>query len=221
MSLKDSLDQINGLYRQEKPAIEIEYNFGGSSSLEQQIEQGAPVDIFLSASPREMNALEAAHLLVEGSRRDLVGNEIVLVRPVNRRAILEFQDLAGPEVAKFAMGDPASVPAGQYSEQVLTSLGLYDTLRPKIILTKDVRQVLTYVSTGNVDAGMVYQTDANITHDVRIVAVAPPGSHAPIVYTVAVLERSHDRRSALDFERFLSSRAARQVFRSQGFRPLE
>ncbi len=221
ISLKDSLEQINNLYGRERPGVKIDYNFGGSGSLAQQIEQGAPVDIYISASPLEMNALSAAHLLAGDTRRDLLSNEIVLVTPANHHGISGFHGLTGLEVAKFAIGDPDSVPAGQYSKQVLDSFGLYDKLRPKIIFTKDVRQVLTYVATGNVDAGLVYQTDAYTTHDIRIVAAAPPGSHAPIIYSVAVLQNSRDRATALDFEGFLLGTAARQVFRNQGFRPLE
>lgn len=221
ISLEESLQEIGSLYHEQNPKVRIDYNFGGSGSLQQQIEQGAPVDLFVSASLREMNTLEAEGLVAEGTRRNLVSNEIVLVAPARLSGITGFGELAGPKVKKFAMGEPASVPAGEYSRQVLTFLRLYDKLRPKIIFTQDVRQVLTYVSTENVEAGMVYQTDAEIAAGAKVVAVAPPGSHAPIVYPVAVLKKSPLQSSAREFERFLLSPAAQQVFVKRGFRRVE
>ena len=162
VSLEEALQEIQQLYRRQKPDVQITYNFAGSGTLEQQIEQGAPVDVFISASPRELDALAVKGLLVEESRTDLVQNQIVLVTPRDPKLVNGFDDLTGAAVKRVALGEPETVPAGRYAKQVLTYFHLFDALQPKLIFTKDVRQALTYVATGNVDAALVYQTEARL-----------------------------------------------------------
>jgi molybdate transport system substrate-binding protein len=219
VSLKDVLDEIAQLYRVQKPSVVLRFNLGGSGTLQRQIEQGAPVDVFISASPTEMDSLESKSLLVPGTRKDLARNRIVLIVPNDKTGIAGFQDLAKPEVKLIALGEPQTVPAGKYAQEVLTHLGLYDRLKPKYVLGRDVRQVLTYVATGNTDAGIVYATDAQTSKKVKVVATAPEDSHSPVIYPVAIIKGAKNSGGARDFENFLLGSQARAVFQKYGFTP--
>ncbi len=218
ISLEAPLDAIAQLYRQRHPGVRIRFNFGGSGTLEQQIAQGAPVDVFISASRREMDALAARGMIAAGSERDLVTNEIVLVVPPPSHLVSTFGDLARREVNRIAMAEPTSVPAGLYARQVLEHAALWDRIRPKLVFAANVRSVLIDVETANADAGLVYETEARLSTRVREVAVAPPGSHAPIVYPAAVIQSSPRGSLAGDFVRFLSGPEALEVFERYGFR---
>lgn len=193
----------------------VEFNFGGSGALGRQIESGAPADVFVSAGPKPMDELAAKGLLLEGTRRDLVRNTVVLV--ASNAAVASFQSLADSRVKHVALGDPASVPAGDYGRQVLLSLGLWEPLQPKLVFAPDVRHVLTYVATGNADAGIVYGTDAIGERGVRTVGPAPPGTHEPVVYPVAVIHRTRDAEAARRFVEFLAGEQAQARFREFGF----
>jgi len=216
-SLQDAMKAIAPLYTQEQANVIITYNFGSSGSLQQQIEQGAPVDVFLSAAPKQMNALQEKDLLLTDTRKDLLKNSIVLVTPKDKTDISNFKGLTTDKVSKVAIGDPESVPAGQYGKEVLTSLNLYKPIQDKLVFAKDVRQVLSYVETGNVEAGLVYATDANVSDNVKVVATASETSHAPIIYPVAVLKESKYPDSAKAFVQFLSTEPAKAVFEEYGF----
>jgi molybdate transport system substrate-binding protein len=218
ISLKDALDEIAQLYYAETPGTVIHFNLGGSGTLQHQIEQGAPVDVFISASEDQMNGLESEGLLSPGTRRDLVKNTVVLIVPKGKSGISSFQDLARPEVKEIAIGDPQTVPSGKYAQEVLTHFHLYERLKPKFVLTKDVRQVLTYVITGNVDAGIVYATDAKISAAVSVVATAPKDSHSPAIYPVAALKTSKQSAEAKRFLDFLMSAKAQGIFEKYGFK---
>jgi len=218
ISLKDALDELKQIYTGENPNASIATNYGASGTLQLQIEQGAPVDVFLSAAPKQMDALETKGLLLEGTRRDLLRNEIVLIVPKDStQHISSFQDLTRSDVKQVALGEPTAVPAGQYTKEVLTHLGIYEAVSSKAVLGKDVRQVLTYVETGNVDAGVVYATDAQSSSKVRVVTQAPPGSHAPVIYPLAVIKSSKNPVAAKQFADFLASPAATAVFQKYGF----
>ncbi len=218
-SLQDAMSMIQLVYEEANPGVTLTYNFGSSGSLQQQIEQGAPVDIFLSASPKQMDALEKKDLLLEGTRTELLKNSIVLVTPADKATVSGFEDLDKETVHRLSIGEPDSVPAGQYGKETLESLGLYDTVQSKIVFAKDVRQVLTYVETGNVEAGLVYSSDAERSEQVQIVAVAPDGSHAPIVYPGAVLIDSANPDGAATFLDFLGTAEAIAIFENFGFLP--
>jgi molybdate transport system substrate-binding protein len=219
ISLKDALDEIARAYAIANIGTTIHTNYGSSGALQLQIEQGAPVDIFISAAPRQMDALTAKGLLLEGTRKDLLRNEVVLIVPQDSTAkISSFQDLAQPDVKQVALGEPATVPAGQYAKEVLTHFGIYDAVRAKAILAKDVRQVLTYVATGNVDTAIVYKTDALSSAKVKIVAQAPEDSHAPVVYPVAIIKDTRNPAAAKQFLAFLTGPQAGAIFRRFGFK---
>lgn len=221
ISLKDVLDEIDVLYRDENPDAVIHLNLGASGTLQRQIEEGAPVDIFISAAPAQMDALASRNLILAGTRKDLVKNSVVLITPKDRPGIANFQDLFRPDVKVIAIGDPQTVPAGKYAQEVLTHLGLYDRLKPKFVLAKDVRQVLTYVETGNADAGIVYATDARTSNRVSVVVTAPEDSHSPVIYPVAVLAGSKNPAPARNFEDFLLASKASAVFQKYGFIPAQ
>jgi molybdate transport system substrate-binding protein len=219
ISLKDALDKVAQAYRADRPDTVIHFNLGASGTLQRQIERGAPVDIFISASEDQMNSLESKGLLLPGTRRDLVKNTVVLIVPKGKTGISSFQDLARPEVKVIAIGEPQTVPAGKYAQEVLTHFRLYDQLKPRLVLGKDVRQVLTYVITGNADAGIVYATDAMTTPEVTVVATAPEDSHSPVIYPVAILKSSKETDEAKRFLDFLAGTKAKDVFKKYGFEP--
>lgn len=219
ISLKDALDEIAKLYNAEQPGTAIRFNLGGSGTLQRQIEQGAPVDIFISASPKEMDALESQGLLLADTRRNLVKNSVVLIVPAGSNEISNFQDLTKPAAKIIAIGEPRTVPAGKYAQEVLAHFGLYDQLKPKLVLAKDVRQVLTYVETGNADAGIVYATDAKSSSKISVVATAPTDSHSPVIYPGAVIKNSVSPAAAKSFLQFLAGAKARELFQKYRFIP--
>lgn len=215
-SLKDALAETESVYKHLHPGAEFDNNFGSSGTLATQIDQGAPVDIFLSAAAKPMDDLEAKGLIVSVTRRNLLRNSLVLIAPLDSQ-LKDFQGLASSAISVIAIGDPASVPAGQYGKQTLTALRLFDVVKAKLVFGKDVRQVLTYVETGNADAGIVYATDARVSGKVRVVAAAPETTHDSIVYPAAVVTGSRNAENARLFLNYLSSPPARAVFQKYGF----
>jgi len=217
ISLKDALDELGREYERDHPGAKITYNYGASGTLQHQIEQGAPVDIFFSAAEKQMDEIAAKGLVVSETRRDVVGNTLALIAPSSSDSIHKFQDLANADVKVIALGDPATVPAGMYAHQTLEHLGLLAAVEKKAVYGKDVRQVLTYVATGNADAGLVYRTDAQTSPNVRTVFTAPPDSHDPIRYPVAVLKDSKNAAAARAFVEFLEGPHALEIFEKYGF----
>jgi molybdate transport system substrate-binding protein len=163
-----------------------------------------------------MDDLEAKGLVEPGTRRNLLRNTLVLIAPRDSQ-LRGFEGLTDKSVRTIALGDPGSVPAGRYGQQTLTALHLFDQVKSKVVLAKDVRQVLAYVETGNADAGIVYATDAETTNRVRVVATAPESTHDRIVYPAAVVKTSHNAEAAHRFIEFLSTPAAKAIFIKHGF----
>ena len=217
ISLKDVLDEIALLYRAENPDTKIHFNLGASGSLQLQIEQGAPVDVFISAAPKQMDALQAENLLVTGTRKTLVENELVLIVPKGKTGITSFTDLTRPEVKLIAVGEPNAVPAGKYAQEIISHFGIYDQLKSKFVEAQNVRQVLTFVETGDADAGIVYRTDAMTSNKVTVVSTAPEDSHSPVIYPVAIIKSSKNVAVASDFVHFLLGPKSRAVFQKYGF----
>jgi len=215
-SLKDGLAEAETTYRQSHASVSFSNNFGSSGALAIQIDQGAPANVFLSAASKPMDDLESKGLIVPGTRRNLLRNTLVLIAPLDSK-LRDFQGLADNSVREIALGDPASVPAGQYGKQTIVALHLWDQLKAKLVLAKDVRQVLTYVETGNTDAGLVYATDAQSSSKVRLVAAAPESTHDPIVYPAAVVKGGHSEGAARTFVEYLGSPAALAIFVRHGF----
>jgi molybdate transport system substrate-binding protein len=217
-SLTDALKEINDQYVQKRPYVTVTPNFAGSGTLQKQIEQGAPADIFISAAATQMEALQKQSLLLDGSRKDLLNNQVVLIVPGDSTlGITSFNDLIDDGVKKIAIGDPKSVPAGTYGQQAFNELGISAQIQSKLVLGNDVRQVLSYVETGNVDAGVVYSTDARTSTKVKVVASAPEDINAKVVYPVAVIKASKNADDAKDYVDFLFTSEAKAVFEKYGF----
>ncbi|MBD2139084.1 molybdate ABC transporter substrate-binding protein [Anabaena sp. FACHB-1237] len=216
-SLKEVMEEIKPIYQQNHPNVNINYNFANSGALQQQIEQGAPVDIFISAAKKQVDALEKKGLLVSGTRSIVAKNRLVLVVPKNVVGVTSFYSLQDAKVKKIAIGEPRSVPAGQYAEQVLRKLKIWEKVKSKLVFANTVRQVLAFVENGNTDAGLVYVTDAKISNKVKVVVTADEKYHSPIIYPLAVVKRSKNIDVAKDFSKFLVSDQAKAIFKKYGF----
>ncbi|MFC4402748.1 molybdate ABC transporter substrate-binding protein [Gracilibacillus xinjiangensis] len=219
-SLQDALTDITTIFEKENPRIKVNYNFGGSGSLQQQISQGAPVDIFFSAADDKFKHLVNEGLIEDGQSTNLLQNELALIIPSRGQiAIAGFTDLIHAD--KVAIGTPESVPAGKYAKETLESLNRWDSMENKVIFAKDVRQVLTYVETNNVDAGIVYLTDALISDKVKIIATAETTMHTPIVYPVGIVKNRQSVTETEQFYSYLQSEQALQIFEKYGFKGLK
>ncbi|WP_102691446.1 molybdate ABC transporter substrate-binding protein [Rummeliibacillus pycnus] len=216
-SLQDALNSLKTTYEKEHSHVKITYNFGGSGALQQQISQGAPVDLFFSAAEDKFAQLIKEGLIEKSQGVNLLSNDLVLVVPKkNESGIHSFQDLT--KANKVALGIPESVPAGQYGTETLKNMKIWETVKPQVVYAKDVRQVLTYVETGNVDAGIVYRTDAMISKKSTIAAVADDNTHTPIIYPLGIVKESKHIKEAKAFYDYLQSQKAMDVFKSYGFK---
>ncbi|MCI1209622.1 MAG: molybdate ABC transporter substrate-binding protein [Treponema sp.] len=219
-SLTNAMNECITLYGTNHPAVKVTPTYASSGALRKQIEQGAPADLFFSASEKHMTALMDEDLIMNDTKTDLLKNEVVLIVPKGSTAgIASFNDVDSDKVTQAAIGEPSSVPAGSYAKEVFTSLGIYGNIESggKLVFGKDVRQVLSYVEQGNVQAGAVYSTDAAISDSVTVVATAPDGSHRPIVYPAAIVKTTEHEQAAKDFLAFLESSDALDIFTKYGF----
>lgn len=217
-SLTKALTEINSLYVVDNPKMTITPNFGGSGTLQTQIENGALVDVFLSAAIDKMDNLQNKDLLINDTRRNLVNNNIVMIVPADSTlGLTSFNDLTLDKVKKVAVGDPKSVPAGDYAHQAFDLLGITAKVQPKEVLGANVGQVLTYVEGDNVDAGIVYSTDALTSTKVKVVASAPAEINAKVTYPVAVIKATKIPDAARKYMDFLFSAQAKAVFKKYGF----
>jgi len=217
ISLKAPLETIGQSYERVHPDERVVCNFGASGTLQHQIEQGAPVDIFISAGESQMDALEKDNVLVPGTRRDLLGNQLVLIVPTRSEGVKDFTDLTKSTVKSIAVGNPQVVPAGTYAKETLENLGLLPKIQRKLVYAQDVRQALAYVEAGDADAGLVYVTDARTSNAVRVVATAPSNSHLPILYPVALLKDSKSPEAARTLLETLESSDSLNTFEKYGF----
>jgi len=217
-SLTDVITEINALYMEKNSNVTITANFASSGTLQQQIEQGAPVDVFFSAAAKQMDNLQNGDLILVNTRQNVVNNSLVLVVPLDSTLnITSFEDLTTDKVQKIAVGDPSFVPAGNYAKQAFDLLGITSQIESKQIIGSDVRQVLTYVETGEVDAGCVYATDALISAGVKVVASAPAEINAKIIYPVAIIKASTNVEAAQAYINFLFTDEAKTIFEKYGF----
>lgn len=214
-SLTDSLKEIATAYEKES-GDKLVFNFGASSILARQIEEGAPADIFFSADELKMDALEKKKLLVAGTRRKLLGNALVIVVASDSRlSISSAEDLR--KAKRFALAEPKTVPAGIYAKEFLVKKGLWTELEPKVVPTDNVRAALAAVESGNVDAGIVYKTDAGISKKVKVAFEVPANDAPDISYPLAVLKESKSPEAAKRFAQHLASEIAAKTFSSFGF----
>ena len=217
VSLKEAFNEIAALDEQ-RNGTKIHFNYGASGALQKQIESGAPADVFASAGAKQMDDLAAQGFIVPTTRTDFARNALVLIVPAKGPLVSSFSDLTKPEVKKIAVGNPKTVPAGQYTEQTLTRLKLLPQVQSRLIFAEDVRQVLDYVVRDEVEAGIVYSSDAMSAGDkIKVVARAADDSHDPILYPIAMVKESKQQEAARRFINLVLSAEGQAIMIKRGF----
>lgn len=216
-SLKDALEEINAKY-EEETGNKVVLNLAGSGKLVQQILEGAPADVFISASNAKMKDLVEKEKVEESAVSILLKNDLVMISPKDAEnkpsSIQDLENIDG----KIAIGEVETVPAGTYAKDSLTNLGLWDKIQDKIVYAKDVRSVLSYVEQGEVVAGFVYSSDAVVSTNSEIIEVVDPSTHKDIVYPIAVLRDSEKVVEAKGYEDFLKKPESLEIFKKFGFK---
>jgi molybdate transport system substrate-binding protein len=216
-SLTDALNEIAPAY-EATHLHKVHFNFAGSNVLARQLLEGAPADVFVSADEKSMDVVQEAGLLLAESRRDLLSNTLAIVVPVDSVLhINSAQQLAGSEVRRLALADPRAVPAGLYAKEYLEKVGLWDAMKDRVIPTENVRAALAAVESGDVDAGIVYRTDAASTRAVKVTYIVPADQEPRISYPIAILKSSRHAWEARAFVAYLTTEPALAIFRKHGF----
>lgn len=219
-SLTDALKQIAADY-EKSSGDHIVFNFAASGVLARQIEAGAPADVFFSADEAQMDRVAAKNLLVPASRRDLLGNTLVIVTAPGNAAVHLSTDLTNAAVHRIALGDPKIVPAGTYAKSYLEKTGCWPALAPKVVPCENVRAVLAAVESGNADAGIIYKSDAAISKKAQVAYEVPLADGPKIVYPAALVRGSSQPEAAGKFLTYLASENSAKIFRQFGFIALE
>lgn len=219
ISLKNAFVEIGRFYESQY-GTKCVFNFGASGDLAKQIIGGAPVDLFASAAQKDMDEADKQGHIVTVSRFGFTANSVVLITPIGAKVSLKsFEDLRAAQIEKIAVGNPKTVPAGRYAEEVFGSYQILSSIKEKFIYTENVRQVLDYVSRGEVDAGVVYATDvAARPKDIRIVATAPEASHKPVVYPIAIVKGTKSEADAKAFISLVLSKEGKKILQKHGFK---
>lgn len=212
MSLTDALTEIGEEFT-ETHGVKVYFSFAASATLQRQLEKGASADVFISASPKQVDVLAERALVLTESRYDVLTNRLVLVAHTSS----PLKNLMSDGISRIAIGQPEIVPAGTYAKEALITLGIWDALQPKLIYGVDVRATLAYITAGNVDVAIVYQTDATLRRDVKVLYQFPAETHAPIVYPAVIMKGSRQKRHAQRFIDYLKSVRATQIFKRHGF----
>ena len=216
-SLTDALQQIAVTY-EKASGDHLVFNFAASSLLARQIEEGAPADLFFSADEPKLDALEKKGLLLPGTRKSILSNTLVVIVPADAATTVKSAaDLASPGIKKIALGEPASVPAGIYAKAYLEKIGLWQQIESKVVPVENVRAALAVVESGNVDAGIVYKTDASTSQKVKVAFEVPAAEGPVISYPLAVIKDSKQPEAAKKLASYLASDAARATFEKYGF----
>jgi len=221
ISMKEAIEPLGRRFAGYQPGVMLRYNLGASGDLQKQIEAGAPIDVFVSAAARQMDELERKRLILSDTRRVFARNVLVVVMPADSgRDLTAVADLLDARVTRVAIGNPKTVPAGQYAQESLRAAGVWDRLGPKLVFGENVRQVLEYVARGEVDAGFVYATDLQAAGP-RVRAAFRPGeeTYPPVVYPVAVVAGSRHVALARAFVELVAGAEGQAVLRRLGFQP--
>jgi molybdate transport system substrate-binding protein len=221
ISMREAVETLGRSFTGRRPGVTLRYNVGASGDLQKQIEAGAPIDVFVSAAMRQMDELERNGLIVPGTRRAFARNVLVVVKPADSgRDLTAVADLLDGRVTRVAIGNPKTVPAGQYAQESLRAQGVWDRLSPKLVFGENVRQVLEYVARGEVDAGFVYATDLPVA-GARVREAFRPGeeTYPPVVYPVAVVAGSRQVALARAFVELLTGAEGQALLRRLGFQP--
>lgn len=216
-SLQEAMVELEEKFKEIEPNVTLELNLGSSGSLQQQIEQGAACDVFISAGEKQMTALADQDLLLEDTNKTLLTNDLVLVTGEDTE-IKDLDALSTDDVEKLAIGDPESVPAGKYAKEVLDNTKLYDKVEDKLVLAKDVKEVLSWVQQGSADAGFVYLSDTVGADGIKVALTTNEDTHSAINYPVAVLKASEKQDKAKAFEDFLLSEDGQSILEKYGFK---
>jgi molybdate transport system substrate-binding protein len=221
ISMKEAIEEVGRAFGAARPGVALRYNLGSSGQLQKQIEAGAPVDLFVSAGARQMDELERRGLIAPDSRRAFARNVLTVIKPAASTVDLARPgDLLDPRVSRVVIGDPRTVPAGQYAQESLRALGLWERLQPKLVLAENVRQVLDYVSRGEAEAGFVYVTDMAVrAQGAKEVFRPSEDTYQPVVYPAAVVRASRQPALARAFVDRLLSREGQAVLARLGFQP--
>jgi molybdate transport system substrate-binding protein len=220
-SATNAIRDLAALYEKEK-GVKVATSFAAASALAKQIEQGAPADVFVSADLRWMDYLDDKDKIDKASRRDLLGNRVVLVAPKGKAFPVKLEksfDLPGAFRGRWCTGDPAGTAAGIYGKQALIALGWWAALEPRLVAAQDVRAALAFVERGECAAGVVFETDAKVSDKVEVLGVFPADTHSPVLYPAALVQGA--KPAAQKFLDFLRTPAAAQVFRQYGFTALD
>ena len=220
-SLTNALQDLGDAFTKET-SIPVRFSFAASSALARQIENGAPADVFFSADLEWMDYLQSRNLIQRDTRRDIVGNRLVLIAPSDSRIKLKIEPhfalAAALGKGRLATGDPDSVPVGRYAREALTTLGVWNDVAERLVRADSVRSALAFVDRGEAQLGIVYETDALIDKQVRVVDVFPADSHLPIVYPIALTRAA--KADAARFVEYIRGPAGQLAFKSYGFTPL-
>jgi molybdate transport system substrate-binding protein len=221
VSLKEAIEDLGKAFASGRPGVILRYNFGASGDLQKQIEAGAPVDLFLSAAARQIDELERKNLIVPASRRVFAQNVLTVIKPSDSKLdIGKPADLLEARVGRIVVGNPKTVPAGQYAEESLRALGLWEQILPKLVFAENVRQALDYVVRGEVDAGFVYTTDlAARAAGVKEAFRPAADTYRPVAYPAAVVAGSKHATLAQAFIDLLVSAQGRAGLARFGFQP--
>lgn len=218
--LTDAVTELSALYEASNPNVKLTLNFASSGTLQQQIEQGADIDVFISAANKQVNTLKEQNLINENTLKTIAANKLALITyKDSQNDFKSTANLVNFDSIKIAVGDSGFVPAGKYADEVFKSLNISDSLNDKLVLAKDVREVLAWVESGNADVGFVYQTDALISDKVKTVEIIDDSLHSPIVYPACLVSSSKNPEQAQNFLDYLSSDDAKEIFDNYGFMP--
>jgi molybdate transport system substrate-binding protein len=219
-SLKDVFEEIGRLYEDRNKGANVIFNFASSGALRRQIEVGAPVDVFASASKKDMDIIDQKGMVIKDTRVDIATNNVVLIVPVESKAeIKSFEDLMSKNIKRIAIGNPKTVPAGRYAHEVLNYYKVAEVIKDRLIFAENVRQVLDYVARKEVDAGIVYLTDAMVRpKKVKIAATAGEASHSPVVYPIAVVKGTRNESLAKEFISLVTSSEGKMILEKYGFK---
>ena len=221
ISMKEAVETLGRQFSQARPSVMLRYNFGSSGELQKQIEAGAPVDLFISAAQRQMDELEQKGLIDPASRRVFARNVLTVIKPAG--SVLDISkpaDLLDPKVRRIVIGNPRTVPVGQYAEESLKALALWDRVQPKLVFAENVRQALDYVARGEVEAGFVYSTDIPVRAGQVTEAFRPAeDTYRPVTYPVAVVKDARQPALARAFIDLLMTREGESALSRLGFQP--
>ena len=222
ISLRNAFEDIGRIFKEKNPGVKVLFNFGASGDLTRQIEAGAPVDIFASAAQKDLDDLEGKGFIAPNSKKDFARNAVALVRAIHSEIpVQSLEDLQRRDVKKIVIGNPRTVPAGRYAEEALKHFKLWDTVKDKLVFSENVRQALDYVVRNEVDAGLVYATDAMLrSKEVQLIMKVPEESHQPVVYPIGIVKGAKGEALSRKFIDLVMSTEGQTILSRYGFSPV-